>query len=146
GESDDNINDSETDVISAAGVETDTPIEDEAGVLQQAWSQTETTSQADASGNQIGTVTTTTNSGSDTETEANGVVSDPGAVTSQPTSTPAAATSPPPAPTIPGPGELLTAAQNNGANQAGTPPNGNSSPPQSENAIQDAIVQLQLQI
>ena len=124
GTSTDTLTEGDTRVIPVGGTSTDTPTSSDTGQLHQAWELKEVTSQTDASGNPVGDVTTTSDIGSDTETEQNGTVTDPGGTNVHNSSTtPAAATSPA-ALAILAPGDVLNDAES-------PPPGGSSTPPPS---------------
>ena len=100
-----------TSAIVATGNATITPANSDLGTLHQAWSLTTITSQTNAAGQPIGTVTTTSDVGFATESKLNGVVTDPG-LTNSPTSTTTAAGSTSTATLpIPNPGDLFTGQQ-----------------------------------
>lgn len=104
----DTESDSESDIISATGISTDTLNVNNSGQSRLAWSLTTIISQVDASGNSVGAPVTTTDIGSDSQTDSNGVVSDGGGTNTHTTSV-AASASPPAAPSVPAPGQLLNA-------------------------------------
>ncbi|MEI8020304.1 MAG: hypothetical protein WCH39_19035, partial [Schlesneria sp.] len=133
----------DTTVVVGTGSVTDTPANSNTGTLQQAWSLTTITSQTNAAGQPIGTVTTTSDIGGDTETTFNGVVTDPGLSNTHISTTTAAGSSAAANLPVPNPGDLFTGQQAGGGS---TPPAGSSQQPanQQANTAQHAAQTLQI--
>ena len=79
--------DSIVDYLGGHSVDNVTSPSTDTGQLEQEWTLKETVSATDAQGNQVGSTVTTTDTGSDTESELNGVVTDPGGANTHTVST-----------------------------------------------------------
>ena len=109
------------------GTKTHTPANGDTGQSKEAWSLKDITSQSSASGNQIGVVVTSTDTGTDSQTELNGIETEQGVTDSSSITTSPARTAPPSAPPVAPPGTLnqnvtdqITSAENGGGGTGGS--------------------------
>jgi hypothetical protein len=117
--------DSDTKTTTSTGATTDIPSLTDSATLEQDWSLSETVSQTDANGNPVTTSTTTSDVGSDTEIEQNGVITDPGGTNTHTVTPDSTSGQTPPQP-------------------PGQPTSPTTAEPPSVNAIQQEIAGLQL--
>ena len=142
----DKVTDSDTTVIQSNGTKTHTPANGDTGQSKEAWSLNKITSQSSASGNQIGVVVISTDTGTDSQTELNGTETDQGVTDSSTTTTSPAGSAPPSAPPVPPPGTLsrniwdqMTGAEDDGGRGGGNPPP--PQPPANPQAVAPLVAQ-----
>ena len=127
-----------TTVTPASGTAATTPINTGTGTLQQGWLLTTIIYQTSAAGALVGSVTTSTDQGSNTGTDASGTITNPGLTNTHLDTTTTAGTTIPTLPPIPAPGALIGAQPNAdppaGAQQGANP---------NANAVQQAAQDLQ---